>query len=101
MRYIRHTCQSWQLRHVRRRYIIVAMTASSRGALLHRTIILIILSFPVLRTDLDNFSHRFCSLMQAANGIIMRPTVCLIVQTSLFSMPTERSYTDNARGQRG
>ena len=39
--------------------------------------------------------------MQVANGTIMRLTVRLHVQHSLFSLPTEPSYTDDACGQRG
>ena len=94
----RHICRSWRRQRVRRRYIIVAMIVNLRGAPLPRAIMPIMLSSPMLRLGRSNYSHRFCSLMQVASGIIMHLTVCPYPKIS-FSVPIELySHTDDARG---
>src|SRR5712672_1446375 len=66
------------------------MIANLHGAPLPRMIMLIVLSSPKLRLDHDSCFHRYCSLMQAANGIIMRPIVC-------FHMPNSSVSTSRLR----
>jgi hypothetical protein len=61
------------------------MIANLRGVPLLRTIVLTVLSSPKLRLDRANYFHRSCSLMQAANGIIMRPIVCFHMPKSSVS----------------